>query len=69
MTLSPWLRTVPAGNVKLALPVVELPRKAPLSHAENACAPPPEVEVSWIPVSLPLERNRPRYHVLPVWKP
>ena len=69
MMLSPSAFSAPAGKVKLALPVVELPRKVPLSQAENACAPPPESEDRWTPVSLPEARNRPRYQVLPVWKP
>ena len=61
--------TAPAGNAKSAVPVVELPRKCPFSQAENACALPPESDTRWIPVSLPVARNRPRYQVFPVWKP
>ncbi len=68
-TLSPLAFSEPAGKVKSAEPVVELPRKVPFSQAENACAPPPESETRWMPVSVPVVRNRPRYQVLPVWKP
>ncbi len=68
-TLSPSDFTAPAGKAKSALPVVELPRKVPLSQAENACALPPESETRWMPVSLPVARKRPRYQVLPVWNP
>src|SRR5262245_49052559 len=68
-TLSPTPRKAPAGNAKSPLPVVELPRKTPLSHAENACAPPLTSDCRWMPVSAPLARKRPRYQVLPVWKP
>ena len=68
-TLSPCVRRLPAGNAKSAEPVVELPRKRPLSHAENAWAPPPESETRCTPVSFPVLRKRPRYQVLPVWKP
>src|SRR5215470_8233132 len=68
-TLSPTAFTAPAGNAKSALPVVELPRKTPFSQAENACAPPLTSDCRWTPVSPPLARKRPRYHVLPVWKP
>src|SRR5262249_43417624 len=68
-TLSPTPFNAPAGNAKSALPVVELPRKTPFSHAENACAPPLTSDCTWMPVSAPLARKRPRYQVLPVWKP
>ena len=68
-TLSPWAANAPFGKVKSADPEVELPRNTPLSQAENACAPPPEIEARWMPVSEPEVANRPRYQVLPVWKP
>ena len=67
-TLSPP-RSAPAGNAKSPVPVVEEPRNVPFSQAENACAVPPESETRWMPVSLPVALKRPRYQVLPVWKP
>src|SRR6201999_4073354 len=67
--LSPWALTEPAGKAKSPVPVVELPRNVPFSQTENAWALPPEIEDRWMPVSDPVAWKRPRYHVLPVWKP
>jgi len=49
--LSPVCFNDPAGKVKSPLPLVELPRKVPLSQTEKACAPPPESETRWMPVA------------------
>ena len=69
-TLSPPCFSGPAGKVYVFDPSdVELPRNVPLSQTEEAAAPPPLCADSVMPVSVPVPVNRPRYHVLPVWKP
>jgi hypothetical protein len=64
--------TDPAGKVYVLAPSeVELPRKTPFSQTDEAAAPPPLCVDSVIPVSVPVPVpvKRPRYQVLPVWKP